>query len=194
MRSSMERADPKFFRTASEWREWLARNHDKEAGVWLVHCKKGSRKKGISHPEAVDEALCYGWIDSRLRSHDEDTYILRYTPRKKNSVWSEVNRTGARRLIREGRMTEAGLLKVGEAKKNGMWATAYSSAREPSLPSDLRGALAKDGRSLRIFRSLSNTKKTAAVFWVMSAKRENTRKKRIATIVKKVLDGGLALP
>lgn len=107
------------FRNNQEWRNWLEEHHDSAKEVWLVHYKKNSGKVSVSHNKAVEEALCFGWIDGKLKSLDKDSFILRYSPRKANSVWSQINKDKAEQLIYQGRVTKAGLAKVAEAKKNG---------------------------------------------------------------------------
>ena len=107
--------------TAAEWRRWLERHHDSETGVWLLIAKKGASRPGVSLVDATEEALCFGWIDSAMRPVDDERYRLRYTPRRAKSNWSEVNKARVERLVREGRMTDAGLAKVEEAKADGRW-------------------------------------------------------------------------
>jgi uncharacterized protein YdeI (YjbR/CyaY-like superfamily) len=113
--------DPLGCATAAEWRRWLERHHDTETGVWLLIAKKHATRPGPSLVEATEEALCFGWIDSAMRPVDEERYVLRYTPRRAKSNWSAVNKERAERLIREGRMTEAGLATIEEAKRDGRW-------------------------------------------------------------------------
>ena len=107
--------------TAAEWRRWLEQHHDTETGVWLLIAKKGATRPGVSLVEATEEALCFGWIDSAMRPVDEERYVLRFTPRRAKSSWSEVNKERVEQLIRDGRMTEAGLVKIDEAKRDGRW-------------------------------------------------------------------------
>src|SRR5574341_588687 len=109
------------FRSREELRSWLEKNHDKKAGIWMIYYKKHSRKESIPYDDAVEEALCYGWIDSTVKKYDEERYIQRFTPRKDKSIWSELNKRRVEKMIREGKMTDAGLQKINEAKRNGYW-------------------------------------------------------------------------
>ena len=136
--------DPLLFENKKEWRKWLEKNHAKLNEIWLIHYKKSSNKKSINHYDAVEEALCFGWIDSTLKKIDEERYILRYTPRKRKSVWSKINKETAEKMILQGKMTESGLVKINLAKKHGLWKTAYTNKVKEKLPSDLKKALIVD--------------------------------------------------
>jgi len=171
------------FRNRRAWRRWLEKNHHKETEAWLLHYKKQSWKTGIQHEEAVEEAICHGWIDSKLRSVDEEKYALKYSPRRKGSVWSEINKKIAMRMIDEGKMKRGGLEKIEEAKRNGKWASAYSSKKQPSIPRDLEQALARNKTAWQNFHGLSNSHQTQNVFWIESAKRKETRRERIKAVV-----------
>lgn len=184
-RFDMERKDALFFENRQIWRVWLEKNHDRMDEVWLLHFNKRSGMAGLCHVDAVEEAICYGWIDSKLRNIDADRFALRYTPRRKNCVWSEINKKTAKRMITSGRMTRPGLDKIEEAKKNGRWASAYSSRRQPMIPEDLRAALAGHRDSWENFRRLSNTRQTQYIAWVESAVRPKTREQRINIVVKR---------
>jgi uncharacterized protein YdeI (YjbR/CyaY-like superfamily) len=175
------------FRNREAWRKWLERNHDRKTEVWLLHYKKHSKRIGVRQREAVEVAICYGWIDGKLRSIDEERFALRYSPRRKGSVWSLINKMAALRMIDEGRMTEAGMRKIDEAKKNGMWASAYSSRQPPSMPKYLELAFAKNSAGWRRFRELPNSSQTSYIFWIESAKTAKTRAAR----VKAVVDGSI---
>lgn len=172
------------FSSRSEWRKWLMKNHDKMDEVWLIHHKKSSRGIGIRHEEAVEEALCFGWIDGKLRSLDREKFALRYTPRRRGSIWSGKNKAAAMKLIDQGCMEQAGLAKIEEAKRNGRWASAYSSRRRPEIPEDLATALSRNRISSQNFNRLSSTIQTQYIFWVDSARRIETRKERIRTVVR----------
>ena len=114
---------PKFFKTPSEFREWLKKNHGKETEVWVGMFKKASGRVGINYDQALDEALCFGWIDGISKSLNEESYMQRFTPRRPKSNWSKINKGHVKRLTREGRMMPAGLKAIEEAKKNGRWDT-----------------------------------------------------------------------
>ena len=174
-----------FFNNRKEWRSWLEKNHDKEDGIWLIHYKKSSGEKRLSHPEAVEEALCFGWIDSRLKRVDDDRYVLRYTPRKGKSVWSKINKDTAEKMIALGKMTEMGYQKINMAKKQGLWDTAYTNKLRERLPSDLKKALMSNQVAWRNFKNFANSYRNMYIGWVNNAKTEVTRKKRIHEVVKR---------
>ncbi len=169
----------------NEWHKWLEENHDTAGEAWLIHYKKKSGKTGIGQKEAVEEAICFGWIDGKLRSIDDDKYILRYSPRRRSSVWSKINRDKAEELIEAGRMQEAGFLKIEEAKKNGNWDNAYTSRQPEEMPDDLKEALEKDKVARDNFYGFANSYRNNYIGWLNSARMEATRKKRIAEIIRR---------
>lgn len=172
-----------YFADRNEWRKWLVRNHVKEKEALLIHYRKGSSKTSVNHFDAVEEALCFGWIDSILRRVDEERFVLKYTPRKANSVWSKVNRDKAEQLIKVGKMTKAGLLKIAEAKKNGNWDNAYTSLIKDTLPDDLKKALLQNKKAWWNFQKFAATYRNMYIGWVNSSRTEATRQKRIAEVV-----------
>jgi uncharacterized protein YdeI (YjbR/CyaY-like superfamily) len=161
------------------WRAWLRENHAAEKEAWLIIAKKHSSKPGISYEEALDEALCFGWIDGLVRSVDDATFTLRFSPRKSRSIWSEGNKRRVERLIAQGRMAEAGLAKIREAKENGEWDKAAEREDTSVLPSDLEDALQRDGRIWLQWESLAPSLKKQYIYWVTSAKAQETRQRRI---------------
>ena len=173
------------FADRKAWRAWLKKNHAREDVVWLKIYKKGEARD-ISHVEAVEEALCFGWIDGQLKKHDEDGFALRFTQRRKDSIWSEINRERAIRLIKKGAMTSAGMIKVEEAKRNGKWAAAYSSKRKLAIPAELKKALSRKEGALQAFSKMSNSHQLAYIYRINTAKREETKKRRIEETVKKM--------
>ena len=172
------------FKNRDEWRKWLEKNYRKEKEVWLVHYKKHVGKIGIQLEEAVEEALCFGWIDGKLRKVDKERFILRYSPRKANSVWSKLNRERVERLVKSGKMTAAGLSVIEEAKKRGSWNQAYTNLKRDRIPPDLRKALAEDKRALDNFQRFANSYRNMYIQWVKSAKTGKTRRERIEKVVK----------
>jgi uncharacterized protein YdeI (YjbR/CyaY-like superfamily) len=176
-----------YFKNSREWRKWLERNYDRENEAWLIHYKKRSGKSGVSYSEALDEALCFGWIDSRLKRIDEERFVLKYSPRKSKSVWSKVNKERAERLIEAGRMTDAGLAKIEEAKESGLWDTAYTNKMRERMPSDLKKTLLTDKNVWNNFQGFANSYRNMYIGWVNGAKTEETRKRRIAEVVKRSL-------
>lgn len=173
------------FKTEREWREWLRKNHRSSAGVWLILQKRSSKKLGLRYDDALDEALCFGWIDSRLERIDDEKHALRFTPRKSRCIWSERNRLRAEELISAGRMTTAGLAKIDDAKKNGQWEAAFSSKKIPPMPKDLEHALKAEPKALSNFRKFAPSYRLAYIYWVVSAKRAETRMKRIREVVRR---------
>jgi uncharacterized protein YdeI (YjbR/CyaY-like superfamily) len=178
------------FRDRGSWRNWLRRNHDVSDGVWLILRKKGADIEGVTYEEALDEALCFGWIDSRLERIDDRIHRQRFTPRRKGSIWSKANVKRVERLTAEGLMTDAGSEKVREAKRNGRWEEAYES-RIPShrMPKDLEGALAADPKARKNFSSFAESYRRNYIAWVVGAKTEATRGKRVAKVVELAAKG-----
>ena len=176
-----------YFKNRNEWRTWLEINHKDLEEVWLIHYKKSTGKKGINHFDAVEEALCFGWIDSKLKKIDEERFILRYSPRKSKSVWSKINKEKAEELIASGKMTQAGLDKIEEAKRNGMWDSAYTNIVKERIPSDLKQALIRNNKAWNNFQHFANSYRNMYIGWVKSAKTEETRKRRIDEVVKRSL-------
>jgi uncharacterized protein YdeI (YjbR/CyaY-like superfamily) len=173
------------FKDREKWRSWLSENHDKTDEIWLIHYKKSSGKKGISLNDAVEEALCFGWIDGKLKSIDEEKYILRYTPRKKKSPWSLINKERALRLIEQDRMTAAGMSKIEEARRNGLWDNAYSTSKMEEVPADLEDSLAGDEIACVNFYNFAPSYRNNYIGWINAAKTKETRKRHIAEVVKR---------
>jgi uncharacterized protein YdeI (YjbR/CyaY-like superfamily) len=170
------------FAGRDEWRAWLDGYHAVEREAWLLLRKKRAAGNALSLEEAVEEALCFGWIDGLLRSIDSDTYLLRFSPRRPKSIWSESNKKRAERLIRAGRMTAAGIEKIAEAKANGEWEAATAREDVDAAPADLAQALERSEAGAAFERWLASRKKQY-LHWLGSAKRPETRQKRIQTIV-----------
>jgi uncharacterized protein YdeI (YjbR/CyaY-like superfamily) len=173
-----------FFKNRTEWRHWLEKNHLKSDGIWVIYLKKHTKKESLSYNEGVEEALCFGWIDSLVKTIDNECYKQKYTPRRKGSVWSEVNKKRVEKMIKEGKMTEAGLKPIEEAKKNGQWEKAYGSRQKPEMPEDLLEALKLNENAYANFMKFAPSHQTTYIYWLNSAKRSETREKRIMQIVK----------
>ena len=165
-----------------EWRDWLKENHDKLSGIWFVYFKKQTGKPRVTYDEAVEEALCFGWIDSLPRKVDENLSKLLFTPRKPNSVWSKLNKTRIEKLIESGSMTEIGLAKIESAKKDGSWNTLDASDNL-EIPQDLAQALAANEVAAKNFAAFSDAVKRVILSWIFSAKRDATRAARIEKTV-----------
>jgi len=176
---------PLAFENARQWRAWLEENGAAAREAWLLHCKKGSGKASLGLAEAVEEALCFGWVDGKLKSLDKDYFILRYSPRQPGSVWSKINRDRAERLISEGRMAPAGLAAVAEAKKRGAWDAAYTNKTADAPPPGLLKALEENPPARRNFEAFANTYRNMYTGWVAAAKTEETRQKRIREVVRR---------
>jgi uncharacterized protein YdeI (YjbR/CyaY-like superfamily) len=169
--------------TRAEWRNWLATNHDRSKGIRLVLIKKGANSPGIMYGEAVEEALCFGWIDSTPGKIDEQRYTLYMSPRRPKSVWSRINKQRIRKLVKAGLMTAAGLVKIEAAKKDGSW-NRWDAVDELVMPADLLEQFSANAEAKRNFEAFSTSSKKIILFWIASAKREETRRKRIEETVR----------
>jgi uncharacterized protein YdeI (YjbR/CyaY-like superfamily) len=177
------------FDTRVQWREWLSGHHGSEREAWLVLYKKGRSESALSLEEAVEEAICFGWIDGKLRSMDDDRYSLRFTPRRAGSVWSVSNIRRVERLTTAGLMTAAGLASVAQAKACGQWQAAIERERTDVIPEDLLRALrGRKGAAAR-YRNLRTSRRKQLLYWLASAKTVATREKRIAAIVDETAPG-----
>ncbi len=160
------------------WRQWLEQNYGNAIGVWLVYYKVKSGIPSVRYSEAVKEALCFGWIDSKVKSLDAESYQQIFTPRKPKSVWSKLNKQYIAELIAEGKMTEAGLEKIIAAKQDGSW-TSLDLIEALVIPADLKQALETDDAANRNFAAFNKTTKKNILFWIQSSKRPETRLSRI---------------
>ncbi|MGZ5515908.1 MAG: YdeI/OmpD-associated family protein, partial [Candidatus Aminicenantales bacterium] len=179
-------AEPRLFKTRQAWRAWLSRNHAKEKGIWLAYYKKGSGKKSVTYEEALQEALCFGWIDSTVGRIDDERYKQRFTPRKDKSVWSSSNKVRVEKLSAEGRMAPPGRAKVEAAKRNRSWKSLSDIDRigkDADIPVDLREALSRDARAREVFDKRPPSEKKLWAYWILSAKRPETRARRIKETV-----------
>jgi uncharacterized protein YdeI (YjbR/CyaY-like superfamily) len=171
----------------AEWRAWLERNHDRTPGVWLVIYKKGSDQPRITYEEAVEEALCFGWIDNKLNVIDEERFKLRFTPRRPKSLWSRSNKRRAQRLIGQGLMTPSGMERIEEAKQNGAW-DLLEDVEDLFIPEDLESALLAHPPADLNFKAFSDSTKKQILWWIKSAKLPETRRKRIEETAKLAAD------
>ena len=145
------------FSNSEQWRNWLEQNHNSIKEVWLIHYKKNSSKSSVSYNDALEEALCFGWIDSIMKSIDDEKFILKYSPRKTKSIWSKRNKEKAEKLIKVGKMTDAGLVKIEEAKNNGFWDNAYTNKDRDEIPEDLKNALLQNRDAWDNSRNFANS-------------------------------------
>jgi uncharacterized protein YdeI (YjbR/CyaY-like superfamily) len=173
----------RLFKTQAHWHSWLEKNHEKPDGLWLHFAKKGSGSVTVSYEEALDTALCFGWIDGQVRTHDEKTFVRKFTPRRARSVWSKVNRDKAEKLTADGRMRPAGHRAIERARVGGEWDSAYDSARTATVPPDLGAELAKAKRAAAFFAKLDRANRYAMLWRIQTAKNPAMRAKRIAEIV-----------
>jgi uncharacterized protein YdeI (YjbR/CyaY-like superfamily) len=171
------------FESIDAWDAWLAAHHAGSPGLWLKIAKKGSAGTTISYSDALDVALCHGWIDGQKGRHDDDYWLQRFTPRKPGSNWSKINTERAAALIASGRMRPAGLGEVERAQADGRWEQAYESQSRVTVPEDLARALAANERARAFFATLDSANRYAILYRIRTAKRPETRAKRIDTFV-----------
>ena len=171
------------FEDQAAWAEWLERHHAGAPGVWLRHAKKDGGLRSVSYAEALDVALCYGWIDSQKRSWDDRSWIQKWGPRGPRSIWSRINRDKVEALVAAGRMRPPGLAAVEAAKADGRWDAAYSSQSTATVPDDLQAALDANPRAAAFFATLNGANRYAILFRVQTAKKPETRAKRIAGFI-----------
>jgi uncharacterized protein YdeI (YjbR/CyaY-like superfamily) len=185
------------FKNRDAWRAWLAKNYARENELWVVLYKKNSGKPSVSYNEAVEEALCFGWIDGITKGIDGEKYAQRFSPRRKGSIWSESNKKRVAKMIEQGRMTDAGLAKITEAKQNGEWDKATQRQDTTNIPSDLKRALAADKIARQNFEKLAPSHRRQFIYWITEAKREETRARRIAMAIQMVRENrrlGIDMP
>jgi uncharacterized protein YdeI (YjbR/CyaY-like superfamily) len=171
------------FDSQADWGAWLERRHASSQGAWLKFAKKASGVATVTHAEALEEALCYGWIDGQAAPFDESFHLIRFTPRRPRSKWSQLNRDKVERLTNERRMKPAGLAQVQAAKEDGRWEAAYPPASAATVPEDLQRALDENPKAKAFFETLKGTNRYAIIYRVHDAKRPETRARRIAQYV-----------
>lgn len=174
---------PLMFEEQAAWLSWLHKNHATASGVWLRIAKKIANVRSVSYPQAVDAALCFGWIDGQKRSDDELYWLQRFTPRSEKSIWSKINREKAIRLIELGQMNAAGLREVERAKRDGRWDGAYDSPSGATIPADFQAALNKLPRAKAFFSNLDSRNRYAVLFRIQTARKAEIRAKRIKQFV-----------
>jgi uncharacterized protein YdeI (YjbR/CyaY-like superfamily) len=177
------------FEAAEAFEEWLVDHHATSAGVWLKLRRKGPGIVALDYAQALDVALCHGWIDGQKRKYDDQHWLQRFTPRKPNSKWSKVNRDKAVALIEQGRMRPAGLAEVERAKADGRWQAAYDGSRTSSVPEDLAAALAGNPAAAEFFETLDRQNRFAILYRIQDAKKPETRARRIEKYVAMLAEG-----
>ncbi|NWF88400.1 MAG: YdeI/OmpD-associated family protein [Ignavibacteriaceae bacterium] len=162
------------------------KNHNKQKELWILFYKVHTKKKSLRYAEAVEESLCFGWIDGILKRIDDEKHVQRFTPRKPKSSWSKLNKERAQKMIEAGKMTDAGLVKIKEAKKSGWWKNAYTlGKRNNEMPNEMKKVLMSDKEAWANFQNLSTGYQNTYIFYVNYAKREETKKKRIQIVLER---------
>ncbi|MGD0768449.1 MAG: YdeI/OmpD-associated family protein [Tepidisphaeraceae bacterium] len=172
-----------YFKTSVGFRRWLEKNHAESNGIWLRICKKDSREKSVSYAEALDQALCYGWIDGQKKPFDKLCWLQKFTPRRSKSGWSKINTQHVERLIEAGAMTPAGLAVVEAAKADGRWESAYVSSRDAIPPADFLKELSKSEKAEAFFKTLNKANVYSIVYRLVTARKPETREKRMKMIL-----------
>ena len=176
------------FPSSLDFRQWL-QNHRQSDGIWLRIYKKGSGVATVTYADALDQALCFGWIDGQKKPHDKQSWLQKFTPRRAKSGWSKINTQHAERLIKSGAMTSAGLEEVNTAKADGRWKAAYDSFSNARVPDDFLKALAKNKKAQAFFRTLNKTNLYSIAYRLQTAKKPETREKRMRAIVAQLARG-----
>jgi len=180
----MEQTSPKRrFESKKHWAEWLDKNHAKSSGIWLRLAKKDSGLTSVAYKEALDAALCYGWIDGQKKPENDRTWLQRFVPRSAKSVWSKINREKAEDLIKSRQMKPAGLEAIDNAKKNGRWESAYDAQSKASVPPDFAAALSASPRAKAFFATLESRNRYAILWRIQTAKRPETRGRKITEFI-----------
>jgi len=172
------------FASHSKWANWLAKEHDKSAGAWLKLAKKDTGISSVKYQEALDIALCYGWIDGQKKGFDDNYWLQKFTPRGPKSIWSRINTEKAESLILSGQMKPAGLKAIETAKADGRWAQAYDSQKNISVPEDFQAALDKNKKAKAFFATLNSANRYAVLFRIQTAKKAETRTNWIEKLIK----------
>ncbi len=173
----------KLFKNPGEWDQWLDKNHATSSGIWMRIAKKGTGITSVSYDQALEVALCYGWIDGQKKSYDESSWRQKFTPRGAKSIWSRINREKAETLTKNGKMKPAGLLAIDSAKQDGRWEGAYDSQGRSTIPDDLQAALDRSPEAKAFFATLNSVNRYAILFRVQTAKKPETRARRIQEFI-----------
>lgn len=175
--------------SAEKWKRWLAKNHAGSKGIWLQIFKKGCGVKTVTYDEALDGALCYGWIDGQKKTHDERSWLQGFTPRRSKSLWSKRNKERVARLTKAKKMQPAGQKEVAAAKKDGRWDAAYDSPRNAEIPKDFLTGLATDKKAKAFFDTLNKTNRYSIIWRLQTAKKPETRARRVKEILARLAQG-----
>lgn len=177
------------FSSAKKWQQWLVKHHGQEDGIWLQIFKKESGIKTVTYAEALDEALCYGWIDGQKKACDETCWLQKFTPRRARSAWSAINVGHVERLIKEGRMQASGHAEIKAAQEDGRWQQAYTSQSKAAIPEDFLAALNKNKKAASFFATLNKANLYAIAYRLQTAKKPETREKRVKLILEMMARG-----
>jgi len=173
----------RLFKSLADWAAWMEKNHGRSTGLWLRIAKKGSDLRSASYQEALEIALCYGWIDGQKRPESEDAWLQKFVPRSSRSIWSKINQAKALKLIASGQMKAAGLEAIENAKKNGRWESAYDSPAGSEVPADFQAGLDGNPRAAAFFRTLNRANRYAILWRIQTVKRAETRARKIETFI-----------
>lgn len=188
-RASASQPEPRHFATQRAFEAWLKKSHASSDGVWLLIAKAGAEQPGVTYQQAVESALCYGWIDGQKKALDAQHWLQRFTPRRARSLWSKANRTRAQALIESGRMQPSGMAQIDRAKSDGRWDAAYDGARTAQVPADLESALDARPEARALFSRLDAANRYAVLWRVQTARTAETRSRRIDTLVEMLARG-----
>jgi len=177
------------FPDGAAFEAWLREHHRAAPGVWMNFAKKNSKLQSVYYPEALEIALCYGWIDGQVKSLDEESYVHKFTPRKPRSTWSKINRVKVEKLIAEGRMQPAGLAEIEQAKADGRWERAYDSPATAKMPDDLAAELTKNQKAAEFYETLNSANRYAILWRLQTAKKPETRRARMEKILSMLESG-----
>jgi uncharacterized protein YdeI (YjbR/CyaY-like superfamily) len=188
-KASASQPDPRHFSTQRAFEAWLKKNHASSDGMWLLIAKLGAEEPTLTYQQAVESALCYGWIDGQKKTLDAQHWLQRFTPRRPRSLWSKTNRTRAEALIESGRMQPSGMAEIDRARSDGRWDAAYDGARTAEVPPDLERALDARPEARAFFSRLDAANRYSVLWRVQTAKRAETRSRRIETLVEMLARG-----
>jgi uncharacterized protein YdeI (YjbR/CyaY-like superfamily) len=184
LKKTSNASDPiRLFHSPGHWTAWLEKNHRKSQGLWLRLAKKDSALQSVTYAEALETALCYGWIDGQKRGESDEAWLQRFLPRTKKSIWSKINREKATALVADGRMKPAGLAAVEAAKKDGRWDAAYDSPKRATIPPDFQAALDTNPLAQRFFTDLDGANRYAVLFRIQTVKKAETRTRKIREFI-----------
>lgn len=169
--------------TQNDWEQWLEENHTSSQGVWLKHAKKAGGKQSVSYQEALEVALCFGWIDGQKNKLDDEYFLQKFTPRRKKSMWSQINREKVAKLIEDGKMREAGLREIEAAKADGRWDAAYEPASKMTVPEDVQAALDANPAAKAFFEQLNKANRYAILYRIQNVKKAETRQRKITEFI-----------